>query len=413
MLPEGWTYRPISKIGRIITGSTPPTGNAELYGGATPFVAPGDLGRSKFIDSAEKTITQKGLDGSRSVPAGSTLFTCIGSTIGKMGLASVAVTTNQQINSVVPHPGHDPEFVYYQLLHHAKRIKRLAGTQAVPLITKSQFALEKLAIPPTKAEEARIAKMLSTWDRAIATVEKLIANARAQKQALTHQLITGEKRLSGFSGRWPERTLGSLGETYGGLAGKTKADFGVGQAYVPYKNVFENSIVDMSNLDRVMIGKGERQNTVRFGDVLFTTSSETPEEVGMSSVVLSNSESAYLNSFCFGFRPNSLIELQPEFAAHFFRCTQMRGLISALAQGSTRYNISKRALLKLSFQLPPPKEQTALAELMDVAQSNMSGLELQANSLRQEKSALMQQLLTGKRRVKIETQVPPLREAAA
>jgi type I restriction enzyme, S subunit len=108
----------------------------------------------------------------------------------------------------------------------------------------------------------------------------------------------------------------------------------------------------------------------------------------------------YLNSFCFGFRPKHTDEIVPAFSAHFFRSEEMRTKIAALAQGSTRYNVSKTQMLKLSFNLPGPSEQHALAKLLDVAQALINRESDQLDALRQEKSALMQQLLTGKRRVR-------------
>lgn len=268
-------------------------------------------------------------------------------------------------------------------------------------------AYKKLKLPlPPLFEQKRIAETLQAWDHAIETVEALIANARAQKQALMQQLlpqgtVPPKKRLPGFSGKWRDVSLGALGETYGGLTGKSKDDFGSGSPFITYKNVFENGFVDPKNVERVKVGSGERQHTIRNGDILFTTSSETPEEVGMSSVVTFEAKTIYLNSFCFGFRPSSTEAIRPTFAGHFFRSPSMRRLISALAQGSTRYNISKSALLKLMFQLPNADEQEAIADVLGGCDSDLRKLTGQLTALRQEKAALMQQLLTGKRRVKL------------
>lgn len=260
-------------------------------------------------------------------------------------------------------------------------------------------------LPPMK-EQQRIAEVLSTWDRAIGTVETLIVNSRAQKQALMQQLLPHgsnypQRRVGSSYREWQETTLGDLGDTFGGLTGKSKADFGSGFPFVTYKNVFENAIVDPDNCELVKIESGERQHSVKFGDILFTTSSETPEEVGMSSVVMFDAPAVYLNSFCFGFRTHSADAIDPAFSAHYFRSEDMRTKIATLAQGSTRYNISKAGLLKLKFFLPEAAEQREIANILDVAQNEIARLTRQLTALREEKSALMQQLLTGKRRVKI------------
>lgn len=253
---------------------------------------------------------------------------------------------------------------------------------------------------PPDCEQRRIAEILATWDRAIETAEALIASGRQQKAALMQALLTGKHRLPGFAGEWVTTSLGQLGTTFGGLSGKSKADFGTGAPFITYKNVFENAVADPRNVDLVEVSEGERQNSIRFGDILFTTSSETPEEVGMSSVVIFDPGTMYLNSFCFGFRPKAADAIVPAFAAHFFRSDDLRTKIAGLAQGSTRYNLSKVELLKLRFALPAPSEQKAIARILDVAQADIDHGNEQLKALRQEKSALMQQLLPGKRRVR-------------
>ncbi len=116
------------------------------------------------------------------------------------------------------------------------------------------------------------------------------------------------------------KTLEELGATYGGLTGKTKADFSDGNArYISYKNIFGNLAVNQKADDFVKIGVNESQNFVELGDILFTGSSETPDEVGMSSVVVEKpSEAIYLNSFCFGYRFNDGGLIYPAFRNTFF-----------------------------------------------------------------------------------------------
>jgi type I restriction enzyme S subunit len=270
-------------------------------------------------------------------------------------------------------------------------------------ISKTAVLEMELLVPPF-AEQRRIAEILSTWDRAIAATEKLIASSQAQKKALMQQLLTGKKRLPGFGGEWEELEFGSLGNTYSGLSGKTKEDFGAGEyLYVPYKNVFEFSSVNFNALDQVNLVKNEKQNAVKHGDIIFTTSSETPEEVGMSSVVIDPPANLYLNSFCFGFRPDNDKKIHPIFSMQFFRSAHMRQAISTLAQGSTRYNLSKKSLLELKLNLPPIPEQTAIASILSNADREIDLQQQKLSALKQEQSALMQQLLTGKRRVTLPT----------
>ncbi|MBY7855909.1 restriction endonuclease subunit S [Vibrio fluvialis] len=189
MVPNGWSLKLISDTAKVITGNTPSTKDSSYYNGDIPFVSPADLGANKLISSANKTLTKKGFEKSRAVRKGSTLFTCIGSTIGKLGQANCELATNQQINAVIPYSSFDDDFIYYQLEMRAKFISKLAGTQAVPIINKTTFESQNLLVPDSLPEQRKIAKILSTWDKAITTTEKLIETSKQQKKALMQQLL--------------------------------------------------------------------------------------------------------------------------------------------------------------------------------------------------------------------------------
>lgn len=171
-----------------------------------------------------------------------------------------------------------------------------------------------------------------------------------------------ELRFPGFTDDWEQRKLGECGETYTGLSGKTKEDFGHGDArFVTYMNVFSNPIADKDKVEAVEIDKS--QNCVQYGDVFFTTSSETPEEVGMSCVWLENTDNTYLNSFCFGYRPT--INIDPYFMAYVLRSNTVRKKIVFLAQGISRYNISKNKVMEIEIPLPTVEEQKLLGKYFD------------------------------------------------
>ncbi|KXV77887.1 hypothetical protein AD954_05175 [Acetobacter cerevisiae] len=265
-------------------------------------------------------------------------------------------------------------------------------------------AYQQVEIPlPPLPEQKKIAAILSTWDRAIDGTEKLLANSQQQKKALMQQLLTGKKRLSGFTGEWKVNRLGEIYSSFTGLSGKTKNDFGSGYKYITYKNVFLNSCVNIKDIEYVEIKTNENQNKLQYGDILFTTSSETPEEVGMSSVFLyGGNDIFYLNSFCFGFRPKNSLVMNPNFSQFLFRGEEIRRKIQLLAQGATRYNISKNKLSEISLNLPPLPEQKAIAAVLSTSDEEITALESDLARLRQEKKALMQQLLTGKRRVTVD-----------
>jgi type I restriction enzyme S subunit len=159
--------------------------------------------------------------------------------------------------------------------------------------------------------------------------------------------------------------LGNIADFYGGLTGKSKPDFGDGNAkYVPYKNILNNIDVNPNELDLVKVKAGERQNKIKYGDVLFTGSSETPGDVGMSSAVTTEfDEDVYLNSFSFGVRFKSTIKLLPEFAKYLFRSRLMRKEIAKTGSGVTRYNVSKERFKHLPIPIPCPSDPKRSLEI--------------------------------------------------
>ena len=196
-------------------------------------------------------------------------------------------------------------------------------------------------------------------------------------------------RFPGFTEDWEQRKLGSIGSTYTGLSGKTKEDFGHGEAqYITYLNVFQNTISNITMTDKVEIDT--TQTEVKYGDVLFTTSSETPEEVGMSSVWLGDTPNTYLNSFCFGFRPKQKIDLY--FLGYSLRAPYMRDKIKILAQGISRYNISKNKVMELEISLPNNEEQNLLGNFLRHIDLIITLHQRKLNNLKLKKKALLQKL---------------------
>lgn len=166
-------------------------------------------------------------------------------------------------------------------------------------------------------------------------------------------------RFKGFEEDWEQRKLGEIGNTYSGLSGKTKDDFGHGQAsFITYMNVYSNPVSRCDMVEPIEIDN--RQNEVEIGDVFFTTSSETPEEVGMTSVLTEKRGIIYLNSFCFGFRPFEKIDKY--YLAYMLRSKNTREKIILLAQGISRYNISKNKVMEIPVELPSFDEQILIGK---------------------------------------------------
>lgn len=195
--------------------------------------------------------------------------------------------------------------------------------------------------------------------------------------------------------------LREIGSTYGGLSGKTKTDFGCGDAsYVTFLEVINNTRLRGRHLERVRVAKGEQQNRIVRGDLLFNGSSETPEELALSSVVEFNPEvTTFLNSFCFGFRLRPDAPVEAAYLAYFFRSSAGRSLITSLAQGATRYNIAKTKFLDLELVLPTVERQRAIVQSLRDADDLIAGLKRMISKKQAIKQGMMQQLLTGRTRL--------------
>ena len=262
--------------------------------------------------------------------------------------------------------------------------------------------MDALLVPwPSRVEERQsISTVLTGADVHIDSLERLLTKKRQIKQGAMQELLTGKRRLPGFTDPWKSVCLGDLGRTYGGLTGKNKADFGHGSAtYVTFMNVIANTTMDVREVERVNVVPTESQNAVRSGDLLFNGSSETPEEVALCCWVKSCDENVYLNSFCFGFRPQNPETFSGYFMAQFFRARPGRAAVSALAQGATRYNIAKTALLRQPITLPCVDEQHAIGEVLAAMDTEIAMIESRLTKARNLKQAMAQALLTGRIRL--------------
>ena len=223
-------------------------------------------------------------------------------------------------------------------------------------ITTSDFNGFEFYFPENHAERTKIAELFRLLDERIATQNKIIEKLQSLIKGLNdniHKGIKGETVC--FS---------DLGEAYSGLSGKGGDDFGYGEPFITYMNVYQNTYISEKDYELVQIAPNEKQNSVQYGDALFTLSSETPEEVGIGAVYLGNTQKLYLNSFCFGIHFYDERVL-PQYLAHFISSSSFRRAIYPLAQGSTRFNLQKNDFMKMKFLLPSLEKQGHIANTLD------------------------------------------------
>lgn len=188
-----------------------------------------------------------------------------------------------------------------------------------------------------------------------------------------------------------ETSFADLGVSYSGLSGKTATDFGSGKPFITYLNVYSNNVIEETSYQYVRMGENEKQNIVRYGDVLFTLSSETPEEVGIGSVYLGNQE-VYLNSFCFGVHITNIQKVFSSYLSYYISTTQFRKFIYPFAQGSTRFNLCKADFEKSKFKLPSLENQKRIYESLKCLSGKVAAEDAILKQYHSQKQYLLRQM---------------------
>ena len=373
VIPEEWDVTILAEIATITTGNTPPTHDATNYGDEYPFVTPVDLGEAKYVVKTEKSLSKKGFSISQRFPADSILFVSIGSTIGKCGIAPVELTSNQQINAVLPSPSFSIDYLYYTICSVAPRIKALAGEQAVPIVNKTQFSETLIPLAPLN-EQCAIAEALSDVDGLLAALEALIAKKRAIKQAVMQQLLTGKTRLPGFSGEWKTKRFGDL--------------------------------LTYERPDSYIVQSTEY---TKHGDVPVLTANKsfilhyTDEEFGVCSsipvIVFDDfTTDCKYATFPFKVKSSAIKLLRARHDRVSLRYVYERMKLIRLPVGEhKRYYISEYQ--NIEFLAPQYDEQVAIVSVLSDMDAEIAALERRRDKTQSIKQGMMQQLLTGRVRL--------------
>jgi type I restriction enzyme S subunit len=299
------------------------------------------------------------------------------------------------------HPSLDLEFL--NCLAHSIYFQQTCFHSSIGVhVEKMIFKLEEwlkwdFDFPPAR-DQRRIAEMLSTWDRAIKAVEDLIANAREQKAALTQALLTGERRLPGFDRPWRQVTLSELG-TFRKGKGISRAEVKAsglpcvryGEIYTLHHNIIQafGSFINEAS--------ASLSEPITRGDILFACSGETAEEIG-KCVTFDGPERAYAGGDIIVFTPRGDCSV---FLAYLLNAPKLAIQKARMGQGNAVVHISAANLGKLRFAVPEQDEQNAIAEYLQTADALVRHQTTKLAALEEEKASLMQQLLTGKRRVNV------------
>ncbi len=316
-----------------------------------------------------------------------------GALCGNVQFASGKFHATEHAVVVKPSADNDSKWLFYLL--GKLDLNRYATGQAQPGLSVDVLNAVPFSAPGIK-EQQKIADFITAVDTKIEQLTRKEKLLKQYKKGVMQKIFSKEIRFKADDGsefpEWNSLPMGELGKTFNGLTGKTGDDFGKGQPYIQYKQIFDNSKIDLVNTGLVTIVTGERQQKAKYGDVFFTTSSETPREVAYASVLLDQVDNLYLNSFCFGYRANSLKQLLPEFSRYYFRSEKFRRDAIKLAQGSTRYNISKTELMKTIIDLPCIDEQRKVALCLTALDDKIELVFGQLDKAKTFKKGLLQQM---------------------
>ena len=348
---------------KVGSGVTPRGGKAVYKSEGHPFVRSQNVGLGHLILDDITYIDEYTHQRQKSteLQLDDVLLNITGASIGRSALVNqqiVGGNVNQHVCIIRANKKLIPSFLCYFLLsqYGQKQIESFQAGGNRQGLNFEQIRSIKIGLPSLE-EQKKIADLLLLIEQRITTQNKIIEKLQSLIKGLNDSLYKqyGNAITTSFS---------DLGHSYSGLSGKSSEDFGSGKPFITYLNVYSNNVVNENEYQYVRINDGEKQNIVQCGDVLFTLSSETPEEVGVGSVYLGIDE-VFLNSFCFGFHIDNKELAYPPYFSYYVSSTPFRKFIYPFAQGSTRFNLCKADFEKASIKLPSLNNQKHIYAILN------------------------------------------------
>lgn len=376
---------------KVGSGVTPRGGEAVYKSEGHPFVRSQNVGLGHLIldDIAYIDEDTHQRQKNTELQLDDVLLNITGASIGRSALVNqqiVGGNVNQHVCIIRANKKLIPSFLCNFLLsqYGQKQIESFQAGGNRQGLNFEQIKSIKIGLPSVE-EQKKIADLLLLIEQRIITQNKIIEKYESLIQAICDTLIeSGQHKV--------ELSFNDFGEPYSGLSGKSAEDFGKGWPYITYMNVYQNQIIDITDVGLVKINETEQQSTVRYGDILFTLSSETPDEVGMGAVYLGDAYPLYLNSFCFGVHITDESKIFPPFLAYYISSKSFRKAVFPLAQGSTRFNLQKNDFMKKIFHFPTVKKQSEIYSVLKAYSDKLSVEKNIVNLLCEQKSYLLRQL---------------------
>lgn len=382
MVPSGWEITALIDITKWSSGGTPSKSNASFWGGEIPWISAASMRGHYYSDSGLRITDLAVSKSAKMADKGSVLLLVRGSMLWNkipVGITTRSVSFNQDVKCIVPYPNKlNVEYFLSWFLANENRLMGMVtgtGIGAGKLDTNDLQNLE-IALPPLP-EQRKIAKILSAWDKAISITEALIDNSKQQKKVLMQQLLTGKKRFPEFGDEWKKVVLGKLLDYKQPTPYLVKSTDYSNEHQVPVLTAGKKFVLGYTNEDFGIFN--ENIPVIIFDD--FTTASkfvDFPFKAKSSAMKI-------------------LVAKEGVSIKYIFEAMQ---ILNYPIGGHQRHWISIFANLVIG--LPSSKEQQKIASVLTNADKEIELLVQQLAGFKQEKKALMQQLLTGKRRVKVD-----------
>ena len=387
---DDWEQRKLYEISEIITGSTPKTTDKANYDGDYLFVSPADIQENRYVSDTITKLSKKGFETGRKITKNSILFVSIGSTIGKIGQATKELVTNQQINSVVTNNENDSDFLYASLVKDSEKIKKLAATQAVPIINKTSFSNTILFVPKIE-EQQRIGAVFKILDDTINLHQRKLEQLQSMKDGFLQKMfpIDGEKepeiRFPGFTDDWEQRKLDEIVEFFSGL---TYSPDNVveqpGTLVLRSSNVQNGEIV---NADNVYV-KDEVVNSdnVQVGDIVVVVRNGSKRLIGKHAAIKSPMKDTVIGAFMTGVRSGT-----PTFTNALLDSKQFEIEIEKNL-GATINQITTGNFKKMTFNFPKVDERLKIGGFFNQLDNTITLHQRELELLKQTKKAFLQKM---------------------
>lgn len=406
-LPVGWSYNLLDNIAERCSGHTPSKSFPEYWNGGIKWISLADSCRldKGYVYETDKEISLEGIkNSSAEVHPAETVVLSRDAGVGKSGVMATPMAVSQHFiawkcdNKEKLHSW----YLYNWLQLNKEEFERQAVGSTIKTIGLPYFKKLRIAVPPFD-EQKKIAQILSTWDKAISVTEKLLTNSQQQKKALMQQLLTGKKRLldengERFSGEWKRVKLGAIADMNSGGTPKSTVEeyYGGNIPWVSISDMTSNGKW-IATTEKYLTELGLNSSSARIypkNSVLYAMYASIGE-CSIAAVNLTSSQAIL------GIRPKDCLNY--EFL--YFYLTSLKEKIKLQGQQGTQSNLNAGMVKEFELDLPSIREQQKIAAVLSAADAEISTLEKKLACLRDEKKALMQQLLTGKRRVKVDEAV--------